>query len=156
MAVSLFLLIYLGSGLTSYSGFIDEAVSAYESEDYIAAYEALEGVDVKEKDADTKYRISMLASLESGVQSSDLAYSRGDYAEALSELIIAVGRYDEYSEDAQMLEISEKCDKILSEVEERLSSEFKVSVEEARSIYSIRKRKAYSIEIEKIISGLGL
>jgi hypothetical protein len=41
-------------------------------------------------------------------------------------------------------------------VEERLSSEFKMSVEEARSIYSIRKRKDYSIEIEKVVSGLGL
>lgn len=135
---------------------MDEAVAAYEEDDYISAYETIAGLDVKDKDYDTKYRINMLASLQNGVNSSDLAYARKQYDESLNALIIAVGRYDEYYDEAQTLEISEKCDKILSEVEERLSSEFKMSVEEARSIYSIRKRKDYSIEIEKVVSGLGL
>lgn len=59
-------LVLVGTNLFGYSNSISEAEKSYQAGDYVAAFDELSGMNIKEKDADTyeKYRILANASGE--------------------------------------------------------------------------------------------
>lgn len=104
MAGSMLALVLVGTNLFGYSNSISEAEKSYQAGDYVAAFDELSGMNIKEKDADTyeKYRILANASGEYAAYQTFL--DNGYYDLALDSLVRTIGRCDKYAEDAKTYE----------------------------------------------------
>jgi len=71
-------------------------------------------------------------------------------------LIIGIGRYEKYKDNAQEYGISEQYEAYGSTIISELESEFGLSEEEALAIYKQPNRHYYTIELRKVLRGLGL
>lgn len=80
----------------------------------------------------------------------------GQYQFAVDELIKGVGRYREFSAEAASYGISSMYDEMYSDIAYQLEVQFHVTEDEALRVYNSNNRRAYTIEIYKILKDNGI
>ena len=156
MAASIFLLIMLGGNFVGYSGSVSEAKEKYRGGDYVAAYSAIAGLDIKEKDEELYQQCAIMAMLQEQYDAYVALMDAGQYEMALDALIRGIGRYDKFYERAEKYGILMEYGKIEEQIEQMLNAQFSVTPEEARALYGLRRREEYSIGLRQVLEKLGL
>ena len=78
------------------------------------------------------------------------------YSEALSALILGVGRYDRNAKEAASVGVSLEYDEMLSKIEKTLTKKYDMTLDQARELYAIREKEEYTLKLYDIIDKLGL
>ena len=138
----------VGMTFTGLKRHMEQANTLFENGDYIAAYEKLNGFDFK-SDEEVELLRNQARTL------ADLQTCQQQY-EALDALIIGIGRYDKYKDNAVEYGISEQYEAYGNQIKTELNEQFGLSEEEALAIYKQPNRHYYTIELRKVLRGLGL
>lgn len=156
MAASILLLILLSSSLSGYSTGIDQAKASYDSGDYVAAYQSLMGMKLKEKDEELYGRTKVTAYVQKEWNSYQVYLGQEMYPEALDALILAVGKYDKYIEKATQVGADGELESLRTQVEAALTDVFGVTAEEARTVYGQPDRGSYTAQLYELLERAGL
>lgn len=156
MAVSLLLLIILGTNFIGYNSAVSEARALFENGQYAKAYAALAGVELKEKELEMYNQLVILASADGQLDSYKVFIKANDHTSALNALINAAGRCETNAEDAAAYECEGYLNTIKNEVINELRERYGMTYEEAMEMYKIRKRDDYTIALHEKIKELGL
>ena len=156
MAASILVLVLAGTHLVGYSNSFSDADQAFAEGRYSDAFQAVAGEKVKEKDTDTyeKYRITAMVYAE--YEAYESMMNAKVYDMALDSLIRTVQRYDRYLQDAETYGCRGEFDKIASAAETALQQDFGLTAEDARTMYGLSDKEAYSKEIYKVLEKAGL
>ena len=156
MAASILVLVLAGTHLVGYSNSFSDADQAFAEGRYSDAFQAVAGEKVKEKDTDTyeKYRITAMVYAE--YEAYESMMNAKVYDMALDSLIRTVQRYDRYLQDAETYGCRGEFDKIASAAETALQQDFGLTAEDARAMYGLSDKEAYSKEIYKVLEQAGL
>lgn len=156
MAASILVLVLAGTHLVGYSNSFSDADQAFAEGRYSDAFQAVAGEKVKEKDTDTyeKYRITAMVYAE--YEAYESMMNAKVYDLALDSLIRTVQRYDRYLQDAETYGCRGEFDKIASAAETALQQDFGLTAEDARTMYGLSDKEAYSKEIYKVLEKAGL
>ena len=122
----------------------------------MAAYEVVDGMKVKEKDAELAEKVELLALMQKTKESAEMLYDSGKYTMSLDSYICAIGRYHAKYEDAQRLEITQEMDTFYQQICKQLKKRFHVKKDEAVSWYAIEDREEYSRLLRDKLKELGL
>ncbi len=156
MCASIFaIVVFAGKGV-NYNNSLKSAKDLYSQGRYYEAYEKVHNVEFKEKDVDFSNRLFILAGMDELLSGYDTLKSSGREELALDSLIRVVGHYDANIEKAGALGISSEITELEGRAEDILKTEYKTSYDDALSIYSIRNRVNYSLELMKILKKVGL
>lgn len=157
VGISLVILINLLSSQVGYTLSISQAQEYYEQGDYVKAYSCFtQGEKVKAVDEDLYNKARLTAYLQQQLNSYRVYKKQKMHAEALSALIVGVGRYDKNANEAAASGAAVEYDKMLGSLEKSLKKEYNMTLDEARELYSIREKEDFTLEIYKIIDSLGL
>lgn len=156
MGFSIILLVMLGSNLVGYSTTVSDAKSKMSAGNYIDAYEALSGIDVKEVDQELYERTRLTAILQRSQYGYEVYISQDMYPEALDSLISGIGRYNKYYDEAEAAGAGDDYNSMRKYLKKQLKNQFGVSEKKALKIYKISDKEEYTKEINSIISSLGL
>lgn len=156
MAASIALFILLSSHLLNYKNDTVTASEAYQSGNYVKAYQILEGMKLKDEEEEMYQKAVVLASVQNEYQAGDSLYMAGQYRKSLDSYICALGRFDVNMELAKEYGAEEEYSSLEVIIVTQLQEKFGVSPETAREIYSLHNRKEYTKRIYDIIKGLGL
>lgn len=154
--LSIVILVNLLSNLVGYNTAISDAEDYYAHGEYVEAYGCLYEKDVKDADLDLYNRIKLAAYLQQQWESYEAYQSQNMYSEALGSLICCVGRYDRFIDEAVKAGVDKEYDKMFQKIEEALSSQYQMSIEEARTIYAIDDKQDFTYAVYDVISELGL
>lgn len=154
--LSIVVLVNLLSNLTGYSTALSEAKDYYAQGEYVEAYGCLNEKDMKEADLEFYNKVKLTAYLQQQLNSYDAYQSQNMYSEALAALICGVGRYDRFISDATEAGVDKEYNKMLQSIEEKLSSNYQMSVDEARVIYDLEDKQEFTYAVYGVISELGL
>lgn len=156
MSVSVIVLVVLAANLLGYSGDMETAKAFYNQQDYVEAYEVVDGMKVKEKDTEFAQKVELLALMQKTKESAEMLYDSGKYTMSLDSYICAIGRYHAKYEDAQRLEITQEMDTLYLQICKQLKKRFHVKQDEAASWYAIEDREEYSRQLRDKLKELGL
>lgn len=156
MALSIGILIYFGSSVLGYMSTVSQAKSLYNDKDYKAAYTMLNGINVKEKDAEIYRKSALMSYLQAEYDGYNTYMAANKYEEALDCLIRGIGRYDLHIDEAAQYGIQAEYDELEKKMEEQLAGQFAVISDEARELYAIKRRRDYTRELKNILSKLNL
>lgn len=156
MAASILVLVLLMSKLIGYTSSISAAKDAMDNADYIEAYRELSGLELKKADKKLYTKAEAMASVQEQHDAYLTLMSAGEYEMALDALVRGVGRYDAKLATAKKYGLEKQLNVIEAEIEDALDTQFDLTADDARELYSIRKRKDYSIRIQEIIEELNL
>ena len=156
MTVSVLVLVFLGSNLAGYSMGFSQAEAAYKKGDYVAAYQCLRGLKIKESDEKFYDKIRLTAYLQQELNTFDGYMVQEAYPEALDALISVVGKYDKYQPEAKAVNAEEEYEALLALAAAGLEEVFDVSVEEAREAYALEDRQAYTWMVYQLLSRAGV
>lgn len=156
MAASILVLIIMGTKLLGYSNSFADAELLYGQGNYTEAFRAVAGVNTREKDTDEYQKYCITAMVAGEYEAYESLMDAGVYDMALDALVRTVQRYDKYVEDANTYGCRNQLDDIQSKAEEALAQSFGIGAEQAREIYQISDKKAYTKEIQKVLKDAGL
>lgn len=156
MAASILVLVLLMSKLIGYTSSISAAKDAMDNADYIEAYKELSGLELKKADKKLYTKAEAMASVQEQHDAYLTLMSAGEYEMALDALVRGVGRYDAKLATAKKYGLEKQLNVIEAEIEDALDTQFDMTADDARELYSIRKRKDYSMRIQEIIEELNL
>lgn len=156
MAISILVLILLGSSNIQYLQDISNAKDYYSKGDYIEAYNALSGTKIKEKDESLYQKVMIMANLQQEYDSYETMMSLKEYELALDALVRGIGRYDNFVDEAMECDARPELEQLKSTIAQALSEQFGVSEEQAKELCAIHKRKDYTKALQAILSELGL
>ncbi len=157
VGISLVILVNLVSKQIGYVSSFSEAEEYYEQGDYVSAYTALpEEEDVKEPDLEMYEKARVTAYLQQPINSYRTYQGRKMYAEALSALIIGVGRYDKNAQAAAQAGAAVEYDKMLETITSELKKNYSMTADEARELYYIREKEDFTYAVYDVIKELGL
>lgn len=154
--LSIVVLVNLLSGVSGYNTALAEAKEYYAQGEYVEAYGCLNEKDIKEADLGFYDKVRLTAYMQQQLNSYDAYQSQNMYSEALSALICGVGRYDRFVAEATEAGVDKEYDKMFKNIEEKLSSNYQMSVDEARAIYVLEDKKEFTYAVYEIISELRL
>lgn len=155
MGASLFGLIVLGSNLLDYQASVNEAKELYLSGSYADAYEALAGLEIKEKDQKFYRQLSVLAPTSAEYNTYLIFSNSNRKVEALDALVCAYGRYEMNREKAKEYECLGEYEVLGSKVIRSLLEDYDMTGNEALAIYSARTRKEYTLRLNEKCRSLG-
>ncbi len=157
LSISIIGVVMVGMTFTGIKRHMSQANELFEAGNYIAAYEKLNGFDLNDEDvALLRNQARTLADLQLCQEQYEAFISYKQYNYALDSLIIGIGRYEKYKDNAQEYGISEQYEAYGNTIISELESEFGLSEEEALAIYKQPNRHYYTIELRKVLRGLGL
>lgn len=157
VGISLVILINLFSSQVGYTLNIAQARERYEQGDYVGAYSCFDqGSKVKAADEELYNKVRLTAYVQQQINSYRVYKKQNMHAEALSALVLGVGRYDKNANDAAAAGAAMEYDKMLSTIKKALKKQYSMSLDEARELYAIREKEEFTLEIYKVIDGLGL
>ncbi len=157
VGVSLVILINLLSTQIGYMLSIKQAQEYYDSGDYVEAYSCFtQGTKVKAVDEELYNKARLTAYVHQQIKSYRVYKNQNMHAEALSALILGVGRYDKNAREAASTGAAVEYDKMLSTIEKALKKQYGMTVDQARELYDIWEKEDYTLEIYKVIDALGL
>lgn len=155
MAGSMLALVLVGTNLFGYSNSISEAEKSYQAGDYVAAFDELSGMNIKEKDTDTYEKYRILANASGEYTAYQTFLENGYYDLALDSLVRTIGRCDKYAEDAKTYECTGQLADIRSQAVSGLGT-FGISEARAVELYAIDDRTEYSAELYNVLADAGL
>lgn len=157
VGISLVILINLLSSQVGYTLSITQAREYYEQGDYVAAYSCFnQGEKVKAVDEELYNKARLTAYVQQQIKNYQVYKKQQMPAEALNALVLGVGRFDKNANEAAATGAAVEFDKMLSSIEKALKEEYKMSLDQAREIYSIRDKEEFTLEIYRVIDELGL
>lgn len=154
--LSLVILVNLLSGFSGYNTALSNAKNQYEQGDYVAAFNYLNGKEMKKADEAFYEKAKLNAYLQQQLESYQTYQSQSMYDEALAALIGGVGRYDRFLAEATTAGVDKEYNKMLQSIEEQLNNNYQMSVEEARAIYALNDKEEFTYAVSDVISKLGL
>ena len=157
LSISIIGVVMVGMTFTGIKRHMAQANEYFEAGNYIAAYEKLNGFDLSDENvALLRKQARTLADLQLCQQQYEAFMGYEKYNFALDALIIGVGRYEKYKDDAEEYGISDKYEEYGSTIISELQESFGLTEEQALEIYNQPNRHYYTIELRKVLRGLGL
>ena len=156
MALSILILILLGSSNLQYGQDIQQAKDDFASGSYVTAFQTVAGSSVKGKDENFYKKAQVLASIQSEYQSYESLSGINENDMALDALIRGYGRCVDGADLAQEYEITDEMAGLKAQILQQLSDHFGVSEEKAAELHAMTKRTDYTKAIQEILAAAGL
>jgi hypothetical protein len=156
MAASLFGLVMLITHLLTYQANISTAKSLEASGDYVAAYESLQGLTIKDSDKALSNKLHSLAVVTEKYNDYLVFDSYGEKDMALDSLVCAYGRYYANKKYAGAYEFEEEFDELRGKIVASLLSEFNMTEDEALTVYKNPSRRDYTLALREKLKDLGM
>ena len=156
LALSLLVLVFLGTSLVGYSLPVKESREAFESGDYVTAYRKLQGMKVRKNDKELLKASSTLAGIQTELDAYTALMEQKQYEMALDCLVRGYNRCNLHSADAEEWNVADKLTDLQDKFDLLLKEQFDVSKRKAKKLYQIKKRSDYTMELHKILDQLGL
>lgn len=156
MALSLLILILLGSSNLQYGQDMQQAKDDFASGSYVTAFQTVAGSSVKGKDENFYKKAQVLASIQSEYQSYESLSGINENEMALDALIRGYGRCVDGADLAQEYEITDEMAGLKNQILQQLSDHFGVSEEKAAELHAMTKRTDYTKAIQEILAAAGL
>ena len=156
LALSLMVLVFLGTFLIGYSTPVKASKEAFEKGDYVTAYEKLQGIKVRAADKDLLKASSALAGIQAQLDAYIALMEQKQYEMALDALIRGYGRCLLNSADAEEWGVLDELEKMQDQFDLLLKEQFDVTKHRAKKLYNINKRSEYTLALHEILDKLGL
>ena len=156
MALSILILILLGSSNLQYGQDMQQAKDDFASGSYVTAFQTVAGSSVKGKDENFYKKAQMLASIQSEYQSYESLSGINENEMALDALIRGYGRCVDGADLAREYEITDEMEGLKAQILQQLSDHFGVSEEKAAELHAMTKRTDYTKAIQEILAAAGL
>ena len=156
MALSILILILLGSSNLQYGQDMQQAKDDFASGSYVTAFQTVAGSYVKGKDENFYKKAQVLASIQSEYQSYESLSGINENEMALDALIRGYGRCVDGADLAQEYEITDEMAGLKNQILQQLSDHFGVSEEKAAELHAMTKRTDYTKAIQEILAAAGL
>lgn len=156
MALSVLILILLGSSNLQYGQDMQQAKDDFASGSYVTAFQTVAGSSVKGKDENFYKKAQVLASIQSEYQSYESLSGINENEMALDALIRGYGRCVDGVDLAQEYEITDEMEGLKAQILQQLSDHFGVSEEKAAELHAMTKRTDYTKAIQEILAAAGL
>lgn len=156
MALSILILILLGSSNLQYGQDMQQAKDDFASGSYVTAFQTVAGSSVKGKDENFYKKAQVLASIQSEYQSYESLSGINENEMALDALIRGYGRCVDGVDLAQEYEITDEMEGLKAQILQQLSDHFGVSEEKAAELHAMTKRTDYTKAIQEILAAAGL
>lgn len=156
MALSILILILLGSSNLQYGQNMQQAKDDFASGSYVTAFQTVAGSSVKGKDENFYKKAQVLASIQSEYQSYESLSGINENEMALDALIRGYGRCVDGVDLAQEYEITDEMEGLKAQILQQLSDYFGVSEEKAAELHAMTKRTDYTKAIQEILAAAGL
>lgn len=156
MALSILILIWLGSSNLQYGQDMQQAKDDFASGSYVTAFQTVAGSSVKGKDENFYKKAQVLASIQSEYQSYESLSGINENEMALDALIRGYGRCVDGADLAQEYEITDEMEGLKAQILQQLSDHFGVSEEKAAELHAMTKRTDYTKAIQEILAAAGL
>ena len=156
MALSILVLILLGSSNLQYGQDMQQAKDDFASGSYVTAFQTVAGSSVKGKDENFYKKAQVLASIQSEYQSYESLSGINENEMALDALIRGYGRCVDGADLAQEYEITDEMAGLKDQILQQLSDHFGVSEEKAAELHAMTKRTDYTKAIQEILAAAGL
>lgn len=153
LGVTFVILVTLGQQMMGYKLSLSDARSAYNKGDYLAAYDELMGLELKEEDSDLFRKARLLGDLQKRQEEYQTFMQTEMYEFALDSLVTGVARYEENKDEASELGIETEYQTMGEELVRLLQDQFGVSMDDAVDLYKCN-REDYSIRLDAIIEEL--
>lgn len=153
LGVTFVILVTLGQQMMGYKLSLSDARSAYNKGDYLAAYDELMGLELKEEDSDLFRKARLLGDLQKRQEEYQTFMQTEMYEFALDSLVTGVVRYEENKDEASELGIETEYQTMGEELVRLLQDQFGVSMDDAVDLYKCN-REDYSIRLDAIIEEL--
>ena len=139
--------VIIGTNVFSYQSSISRATVYFDEDKYNHAYDALWGLDIKEKDAEFYSKVQMVMYLNKEWNSYENYTNIRMYPEALDSLLKGIQKYDSHIEDAKELEVTADYKKIRGEIIKKLKEDYGLTEKEAYKILNIENQEEYSQKV---------
>ena len=156
MALSILILILLGSSNLQYGQDMQQAKDDFAGGSYVTAFQTVAGSSVKGKDENFYKKAQVLASIQSEYQSYESLSGINENEMALDALIRGYGRCVDGADLAQEYEITDEMAGLKAQILQQLSDHFGVSEEKAAELHAMTKRTDYTKAIQEILAAAGL
>lgn len=156
MALSILILILLGSSNLQYGQDMQQAKDDFASGSYVTAFQTVAGSSVKGKDENFYKKAQVLASIQSEYQSYESLSGINENEMALDSLVRGYGRCVDGADLAQEYEITDEMAGLKNQILQQLSDHFGVSEEKAAELHAMTKRTDYTKAIQEILAAAGL
>lgn len=156
MALSILILIWLGSSNLQYGQDMQQAKDDFASGSYVTAFQTVAGSSIKGKDENFYKKAQVLASIQSEYQSYESLSGINENEMALDALIRGYGRCVDGTDMAQEYEITDEMEGLKAQILQQLSDHFGVSEEKAAELHAMTKRTDYTKAIQEILAAAGL
>lgn len=158
LAVSIFILVFFGTELVSYSSAISKANNLYKMGQYAEAAEQLSGLKIKEDDTMFYGKIATLAAVDSQLSSYRVFLKNDRKAEALDSIICAAGRCEVNDDNTLLFDCAGEMEVLKNAIIVELKAQYDMTYEEAVELYQLteRDRDEYTIALDKIMKNLGI
>ncbi|MBE5968500.1 MAG: hypothetical protein E7255_16360 [Lachnospiraceae bacterium] len=145
-------LLISGTKAFAYSNSIKNATYYFSTHKYTQAYDEVDGMDMKDEDAEIYNKIQTVMYVNKQLNSYNNFYAVEKYPEALDSLLKGLKRYDKYIELATLYGIESDLDYVRDQILAELKNKFDLSEEEAMQITFIENESEYSKRIYDIIT----
>ncbi|MCI8408268.1 MAG: hypothetical protein HFJ09_03215 [Lachnospiraceae bacterium] len=139
--------VIVGTNSFSYNSSISQAAAYFDEDKYNSAYDALWGLEIKEKDAELYSKVQMVMYLNKQWNSYENYTNIRMYPEALDSLLKGIQKYDSHIDDAKELEVSADYKKIRTEILKELKEVYGLTEKEAYKLLSVENQADYSKEV---------
>ncbi len=158
LSISIIGVVIVGMQFTGLRRHMSQANELFTEGNYIAAYEKLNGFDFRsdEKVELLRNQARTLADLQQCQDEYVTFMNYEMYNYALDSLLKGYGRYTKYKDDAVKYGIEAEYEAFGTTIIKELDDSFGLSEEEAMAIYKQKNRHYYTIELRKVLRGLGL
>ncbi len=158
LSISIIGVVMVGMTFTGLKRHMEQARELFDEGNYIAAYEKLNGFDFRndEKVELLRNQARTLADLQQCQDEYTTFMNYEMYNYALDSLLKGYGRYHKYKDDAVKYGISDEYEAFGTLIISELQDSFGLSEDEALEIYKQPNRHYYTIELRKVLRGLGL
>ena len=156
LALSIMVLVFLGTFLVGYSTPVKAAREAFENGDYVTAYAKLQGIKVRDADNELLESASTLAGIQTEMDAYHAMMEQKQYEMALDSLIRGYNRCLLHSAKAEEWGVADKVKELEDQFDQLLKEQFDISKRTAKKLYAIKKRSQYTLELHDILDKLGL
>ena len=156
LVASVVALIMVGTNLFGYANHLKDAKNAYSKKHYSEAFSYVSGLEMKKKDEEIYHKYQVMALVSSELEAYESFMDAKFYDLALDCLVRTVGRYEKYSEDAEIYGCIDELNALELEAETILGETFGVTKQEALDFYSYKSRKEYSAALLNVIEEAGM
>lgn len=133
-----------------YNSCISEAKEQFIHRQYGEAYEAVVGLDVKEKDEKFLEQAKIIRMVDKDLDAYKNYMKVDDYEHALVSLVNGIGKYDSKKERAKELSLEKEMYNLYEELVQEVSVQFKITAQDALNLYKMTDKTKYDKQIVQI------